>query len=368
MLNAKVVQNSQAAYYSHVHLTPKPNGKWRFAIDYRMLNAVCEGMGWPLSNIQHMIQRIGQKRPKFFAKLDLTHGYHQAPLHIDSRAYTAFITFMGLYEWLRVPMGLKGAPAYFQGVLAAIVLLNLLYVCCELYIDDIIIYGTTEQEFLANLEKVLQRLQKYKLIVNPDKVDIGMSEVEFVGHTVNEHGMSFSREKIEKVLQIPEPKYGKELKSFIGVVGWFHDHIRDYAMIMRPLQKMVVNYERNRKLIWTEEARVSFHKIKQIINDIPPLFFPVEGGTIFLCTDASDYGIGSYCYQTVGDKVYHIAFVSKLLSSQEARWSMIEKEAYAIVYSLKKLEYLLRDKPFILKTDHKNLTFIDRELNAKVKR
>ena len=100
MLNAKVVQNSQAAHYSRVHLTPKPNGKWRFAIDCRMLNAVCEGMGWPLPNIQHMIQRIGQKRPKFFAKLDLTHGYHQAPLHIDSRDYTAFITFMGLYEWL----------------------------------------------------------------------------------------------------------------------------------------------------------------------------------------------------------------------------------------------------------------------------
>ena len=134
-----------------------------------MLNAVCKGMGWSLPNIQHMIQRIGQKRPKFFAKLDLTHGYHQAPLHIDSRAYTAFITFMGLYEWLRVPMGLKGAPAYFQGVLAAIVLVNLLYVCCELYQDDIIIYANTENEFLANLEKVLQRLQKHKLIVNPVK-------------------------------------------------------------------------------------------------------------------------------------------------------------------------------------------------------
>jgi hypothetical protein len=131
---------------------------------------------------------------------------------------------------------------------------------------------------------------------------------------------------------------------------------------------MIVSYERNRKLVWTEEARVSFHKIKQIINDIPTLFFPVEGGTIFLCTDASDYGIGSYCYQTVDDRVYHIAFVSKLLSAQETRWSTIEKEAYAIVYSLKKLEYLLRDKPFILKTDHLNLTFIDRESNAKVKR
>jgi hypothetical protein len=173
-------------------------------------------------------------------------------------------TFMGLYEWLRVLMGLKGAPAYFQGVLAAIVLVNLLYVCCELYIDDIIIYAHTEQEFLANLEKVLQRLQKYKLIVNPDKVDIGMPEVEFVGHTVNENGMSFSREKIEKVLQIPEPKYGKELKSFIGLVGWFHDHIRDYAMIMQPLQKMIDKYKKNRKLVWLKKLEYRFIKSNRL--------------------------------------------------------------------------------------------------------
>ncbi len=131
-----------------------------------MLNAVCEGMGWPLPNIQHMIQRYDTKNRS------------ETSLHIDSRAYTAFITFMGLYEWLRVPMGFKGAPVYFQGVLAAIVLLNLLYVCCELYIDDIIIYALREQELLATLEKVLQRLQKYKLIVHPEKVDIVMPEIE----------------------------------------------------------------------------------------------------------------------------------------------------------------------------------------------
>ena len=98
-------------------------------------------MGWPIPNIKNMLQRLGAKRAKYYAKLDLTSGYHQAPLHKDSRGYTAFVTFMGIYEWCRVPMGLKGAPSYFQGVLASIVLVGLLYFICELYIDDIIVYG-----------------------------------------------------------------------------------------------------------------------------------------------------------------------------------------------------------------------------------
>ena len=135
---------------------------------------------------------------------------------------------MGIYEWCRVPMGLKGAPSYFQGVLASIVLVGLLYFVCELYIDDIIVYGRDEEEFLKNLEKVFQRLEKHRLTCNPKKMFLGLEEVEFVGHTVNHSGITFSREKIEKVLAIKEPVYGKELKAFLGVVGYFHSHIRDY--------------------------------------------------------------------------------------------------------------------------------------------
>ena len=145
--------------------------------------------------MKNMLQRLGARRARYYAKLDLTSGYHQAPLHKNSRGYTAFVTFMGIYEWCRVPMGLKGAPSYFQGVLASIVLVGLLYFTCELYIDHIIVYGQTEDEFLINLEKVFQRLQKYRLTCNPKKMFLGLEEVEFVGHTINHSGITFSKEK-----------------------------------------------------------------------------------------------------------------------------------------------------------------------------
>ena len=147
MLEHGLIRESQAEFYSQVHHTPKPNNKWRFCVDYRNLNTVSDGMGWPIPNISQMLQRLGQHRPRYFAKLDLTSSYHQAPLAANSRLYTAFITLMGIFEWLRVPMGLKGAPSYFQQVMATVVLAGLMYIICELYLDDIIVHGKTEDEF-----------------------------------------------------------------------------------------------------------------------------------------------------------------------------------------------------------------------------
>jgi hypothetical protein len=118
MLAAKVIQVSQAPWYSQVHLTPKPGDKWRFCIDYRRLNEVSESKGWPIPNVYRMLQRLGNKRAKYYAVMDLTSGYHQAPLSKSSQAASAFITDIGTFEWLRVPMGLKGAPSYFQAEMA----------------------------------------------------------------------------------------------------------------------------------------------------------------------------------------------------------------------------------------------------------
>ena len=167
-----------ASRYCQVLLTPKPNDRWRFCIDYQPLNSCSESEGWNLPNIHQMLQRLGALKPKIFAVMDLTSGYHQAPLSLSSRILTAFITFMGIFEWLRVPMGLKGAPSYFQKVLATVVLVGLLYAICELYIDDIIVHACESKEFVDRLRKVFARLRKHKITLNPEKCTFGVPSVE----------------------------------------------------------------------------------------------------------------------------------------------------------------------------------------------
>jgi hypothetical protein len=123
MSELKVIITSMADRYSQVLLVPKPGGKWRFCIDYVKLNECTRTKeAWPLPNIPQMIDRIGRTQPKFFGKMDLTSGYHQAPLSPFAQLFTAFITWCGVFHWLRVPMGLKGAPSYFQRVIASVVL------------------------------------------------------------------------------------------------------------------------------------------------------------------------------------------------------------------------------------------------------
>jgi hypothetical protein len=114
MQSAGVLAVSEAPYYSQPLIVPKPNDKWPFCIDFKPLNILFLIERWPLLNIQEMLRRIGERKPKFFIILDLTSGYHQIPMAANSRRLTAFLTYWGVFEWLRMPMGLAGAAAYFN--------------------------------------------------------------------------------------------------------------------------------------------------------------------------------------------------------------------------------------------------------------
>ena len=363
-----IIQVSNAASYSQVHMVPKGDNEWRTTIDYVLLNDCTENAGWRVPNIGQMLIRIGQQRPTIFAVMDLTSGYHQAPLSASSRILTAFICALGIFEYTRVAMGLKGAPSYFQQLMTTVVLAGLVMIICEVYLDDIIVFGKTNTEFIDRLRQVFGRLRKHKITLNPKKCIFGVPSVEYVGHTIDSTGLSFSREKIDGVLMIPPPKSGKDLRSFLGVVGYFRDHIANHSTLVHPLYELYSNWEKTRRMEWTPEATDAFTAVRKAINECPTLFFVDDSSPIVLHTDASDYGIGAYCFQVVEGQERPIAFVSKSLTSTEQRWTTIEKECYAIVYAFRKLEYLLRDAKFTLRTDHANLTYINDPPSPKVRR
>jgi hypothetical protein len=231
----------------------------------------------------------------------------------------------------------------------------------EVYLDDIIVYGRTEDEFVERLEQLLLRLKERRITLNPKKSRLGMSSIEYVGHIIDSTGLTYSLEKVKKVLDFAPPKLAKDLRSFIGLASYFSDKVENMQLALGPLRASTI-------LRWTEEGRAQFALIKDMINNHQKIFFhDVEHGQVFVFTDASDYGIGGYvCQRDSMGREYPVGYLSEVLNTTQRGWSTYEKECYAIVRTFEKFEYLLRDIPFLLMTDHKNLTYLNVPKSTKV--
>jgi hypothetical protein len=376
MLDLKVIIPSTSTNLSQVLLAAKSNGAKRFCIDLRALNKALTDQGWQIPNIKQMIDRIGALKMKFYATMDLTSGYHQFSMDPVSAWMTAFITFIGVFQWNRVPMGVKPAANYFQRTMCQEVLQGLLYEFCEVYIDDVLVHGKTEDEYIDNLRKVFQRFREKKVTVNPDKCIFGADEVEFVGHLLDQEGITFSKTKFASVIDFIKPSNMKELRSFVGLVNYFRDHIENHSVAIHPLQQMITEGDKIKAIRvpgckpiqhirWTPEGEVSFLNIKDKINNCPKLFFMDGRLSIYLHTDTSDYAIGAYLFQVKDNKEILIRFMSKTLAGAQQNWSTIEKECFAMYHSLKVFADLLLGVPFILRTDNKNLLYLNAAGSSK---
>jgi transposase InsO family protein len=375
MLELGIISRAHdVGYYSQVLLTPKPGGKWRFCIDYRILNSVSKtNAGFPIPNIPSMLRKLGERKFLKAGKLDFSSGYHQVLMDPESSQLAAFICEEGVFIPNRLMFGVKAAPSYYQGHMSKTVLPGLHGDICELYIDDVFVWGTSEEEFLYNLRILFQRLREKHIKVHPDKCELGVEEIEFLGHVLTPKGISMSQDKIRKVLDFPLPTNVKELRSFVGLCNYFSEHIRDAASILRPLHKSIANHASGlskRKaskavLSWSEEEIESFKNIKVAMEACPTLYFLNDTDELYLLTDASDYGIGAYLYQLVDGVERPIRFMSHTLSDVQLRWSTVEKECFAIFCACMEMEYLIRDRKFHLRTDHRNLTFLNNPHGTK---
>jgi hypothetical protein len=229
--------------------------------------------------------------------LDLSQGFYQVPLADESKALTAFITLCGTFKWNRLPMGIKSAPVYFQFLMVTIVLLGLIHVMCEIYIDDILMHAQTEDEFCANLTAILERCKLFNILLNPAKCKFGLHVVEYVGHTINSTGLHFTRSKWDSVLDFELPQVGKQLKSFIGFCKYFRDHVENFSAKMQPLNELLRDYDKRRRLVWSDESRQAFEDVYTAVHECPTLFFMGETLPVSMHTDASKFGIGAYLFQ-----------------------------------------------------------------------
>ena len=154
--------------------------------------------------------------------------------------------------------------------------------------------------------------------------------LEFVRKVVSEKGLQISRTKIQSILDFPLPTVSKQLKSFLRTANYLRDFAKGYSTLSQPLHQLLTDYNKTRRVVWTPESTTAFHEMKLAISKCTTMHFMSDTAPITFHTDASDYGVGGYLFQTVDGKDPPVAFVSRSLNKSQLRWSVIQKEAYGI--------------------------------------
>lgn len=378
LLKDGIIRPSKSAYNSPVWIVPKKQDasgekKYRMVIDYRKLNTVTIPERYPIPEISEILANLGKN--KFFSIIDLKSGFHQIPLKERDIPKTAFSINNGKFEFTRLPFGLKNAPSIFQRTLDDI-LREHIGVCCYVYIDDIIIFGRNEEEHFSNLEKVLKTLEASNMKIQSDKCEFMKTDIEFLGFVVSKDGIKTNPQKVQAIANMAVPKTLKDLRSFLGMSGYYRRFIQDYAKIAKPLTSLLrgvdgrvsKNQSKNKIVHLDSKALNAFNNLKNcLVSKEVVLTHPNFEKEFHLTTDASDYAIGAVLSQ---DKK-PIVFLSRTLTNTEENYATNEKEMLAIIWALTSLRsYLYGSRKIKIYTDHQPLTYAlsNKNTNSKMKR
>lgn len=357
MLNQGIIRPSFSPWSSPIWVVPKKRDasgkqKWRLVIDYRKLNEKTISDRYPIPNITEILDKLG--KCNYFSTLDLASGFHQLEMDPRDIEKTAFTVEGGHFEYVRMPFGLKNAPSTFQRVMDN-VLKELQGTVCLVYLDDIIVYSTSLQEHVENLKKVFQKLREANLKVQIDKSEFLRKEIDFLGHVVTTEGIKPNPAKIHVIKEFPIPKSQKEIKSFLGLLGYYRKFIKDFAKLTKPLTQCL---KKGKSVKLTNEYIKAFENCKDLLINDPILQFPDFSKPFVLTTDASNFAIGAILSQGPIGNDKPVCYASRTLTDSEINYSTIEKELLAIVWAAKYFRPYLFGRKFQIITDHKPLTWI----------
>lgn len=357
MLDDEVIEPSHSPWNFPLLIVPKKidgsnKPRWRIVVDFRRLNEVTVDDIFPLPNIVDILEKLG--KAKYFSTLDMANGYHQVPLDPSDREKTSFSTHNGHYNFLRMPQGLKGAPATFQRLMNQI-LSGLNGVKCLVYLDDIIVYGVDLNDHNSKLIEVFTCLRKNNLKLNPNKCNFLHKEISFLGHVVSHDGIKADPKKIEAIVKYPVPKCVKEIQSFVGLAGYYRRFIPKFSEIASPLFKLL---KKGVDFNWDPFCDEAFSILKNALISTPILQYPDYSKEFHVTCDASLVALGAVLSQEYDNFELPIVYASRTINSAEKNYSAIEKELLAIVWGIEQFRPYVFGRHFVVYTDHKPLLWL----------
>ena len=356
MLEHGIIRESNSPYASPIVMVPKKGGELRFCIDYRELNKQTIKDKYPLPRIDETIESL--YGATIFSTLDLFSGYWQIEIEQQDKFKTSFVCEFGQYEFNRMPFGLTNAPSTFQRLMNSL-LRPLLNKSVLVYLDDIIVYSSNFEDHLRHLSEVFELLKNAGLKLKLKKCSFAQEKIDYLGHVVSGEGVSPNKQNVQAILQFPEPTTIKQLQSFLGLANYYRRFIRAFADKAHHLTRLT---RKDVKWEWGDRERQAFTLLKDCLATKPVLGYPDFARKFFIQTDASDYGIGAVLGQIQGqpqsEREVVIAYTSKHLQDRELKWTVSEKEAYAIVHAVTVFRPYLYGRSFKVFTDHRPLEWL----------
>ena len=394
LLDRGWIRKSESPYSSPVVCVRKKDGSLRLCIDYRQLNSKTIPDRQPIPRIQDVLDNLGGN--SWFSTLDQGKAYHQGFVAEESREATAFITPWGLYEWCRIPFGLKNAPAVFQRCMVSC-LDDLIGQVAVVYLDDILVYSKSFNEHIDHLRKVLRRLQERGIKLKPSKCNLFKGDVKYLGRIVSSEGYRMDPEETAAVeaLRCKRPTTVGDVRKVLGLVGYYRQYIPNFSRVAKPLYQLLQKPADNRDegrttrkattktrckqkaqvpsrqpITWTDSHQRVLETLLDCLTSPPIIAFPDHSSPFILYTDASNDGLGAILYQDQDGKRRVVAYGSRTLSPAEKNYNLhsgkLEFLALKWAITEKFRDHLYYAPSFTVYTDNNPLTYIlsSAKLNA----
>ncbi|KAI3821490.1 hypothetical protein L1987_09058 [Smallanthus sonchifolius] len=354
------IRPSHSPWGAPVLFVKKKDGSFRMCIDYRELNKLTIKNRYPLPRIDDLFDQL--QGSTCFSKIDLRSGYHQLRVQEDNIPKTAFRTRFGHYEFMVMPFGLTNAPAVFMDLMNR-VCKPYLDKFVIVFIDDILIYSKTKADHEEHLRLVFYLLKKEQLYAKFSKCEFCLKEVQFLGHIVNDKGIHVDPAKIETIKNWNAPKTPTEVRSFLGLAGYYRRFISNFSKIAVPLTALT---HKGKTYEWGPKQEEAFQTLKQKLCNATILTLPDGIDDLVVYCDASNQGLG--CVLMQRGKV--IAYASRQLKVHEKNYTTHDLELGAVVFALKIWRHYLYGTKCVVFTDHKSLQHIfnQKELNMRQRR
>jgi hypothetical protein len=342
------IHPSSSPWGAPVLFVEKKDRTQRMWVDYWSLNEVTFKNKYPPPRIEDLFDQM--KGASIFSKVDLRSGYHQLKIWESDISKTAFHTRYGLYEYTVMSSRLTNARAYFMYLMNK-VFMEYLDKFVVVFIDDFLIFSKTEEEYERHQRMVLEKLRSNQLYAKFSKCEFWLTEVTFLRHVISAGGVSVDPSKVKDVLNWVPPMNASEIRSFLGLAGYYHWFIKDFSKIAKPMTRLL---EKNMDFDWTEECQANFEELKKQLTSAPVLILPDITKMFIIYCDASRQGLR--CVLMQDGKV--VSYASRQWKKYEENYPTHDLELAAVVHALKIRRHYLIGHRCEIYSDRKSIKYI----------